>query len=922
MSDILRKIRSSADRLIEFERGGGGARGLPRLHEFLNTEGHRLRIYHRGGASGGKVCAARAFMIDLLMRAVWDACVLEGHGEAGDASELVSLVGLGGYGRCELNPLSDIDLMFLYDTADDVEGGHREGEGLRDRVTSLLYPLWDLGLKVGHAFRDINDCIEIAEADIKTKTALLESRLIAGSEVLFNRFRARFKESCVAGKEQEYLEARLKDQTARRGRHGNSYCLLEPNIKNGCGGLRDFQNLRWMLYFKYHTSSIDELIERGYLGASDLKLLESAYDFLLRLRTELHYQAGRPTDILHKSYQAATAYYLGFVETSHIKRIEDFMGVVYKHLRNVFLISRDVENRLISSGMNGAVPGARSGESGESEFDGFVVAQDRLAYMHPEIFKEDPARLMRVFLYLQKRGISLGHELARLVRDNSSLINMEFRNNVHVRKTFLEILGQRGNVGRILRLMHELGVLGRFIPEFGRLTCLVQHDFYHRYTVDEHTLVCLEELDRVWTAQSPPLNKYAEVLENIDKPYILYLALLLHDAGKAIRGKHHEERSAAIAGRTARRLGLSGADVRKLLFLVGNHLIMANISQRRDLDDPSVIRQFTDHVKSAEQLALLMLHTFTDSKATGSGLWNDFKDTLLWTLYHRSMAMLSGDAGYLRGEEKQKEKTATLVKRMIPEEITGEELKAHFDLMPVRYFRIFDPQQISVHVDMIHEFMKRQLTADNRALEPVIRWQPEPDRGYTVVHICTWDRPGLFSKITGALTAAELSVLGAVIFTRADAIVIDSFMVIDAQTGYLPFERERDKFDESFLKVMAGEIDLDQVVLSRAMGQRPPYRHLQSEPIPTEVFIDNQSAGDRTIIEIQTEDRLGLLYAVSRALSELELDISVAKICTEKGAAIDAFYLRELNGGKVTDSDRLQVLKTTIRLTLDSLRLG
>jgi [protein-PII] uridylyltransferase len=482
-----------------------------------------------------------------------------------------------------------------------------------------------------------------------------------------------------------------------------------------------------------------------------------------------------------------------------------------------------------------------------------------------------------------------------------------------VRETFLAILSQRGNVASILRSMHEVDFLGAYIPEFGKLTCLVQHEFYHQYTADEHTLVCLEQLDRIWESEAPPYNAYAPMFQGLERPYLLYLALLLHDTGKSDGHGDHATVGGNLAMRVAKRLGLDGAATHTLRLVIENHLLMASVSQRRDLDDPAVIRQFATQVQNAETLALLTLHTFADTLATSDKLWNGFKDSLLWGLHHKAMAMLTGGTEFMRAEEKQRELLMEEVQRLMARAFEEDELQAHFAMLPARYFQIHTAREILDDLLLVHRFMRLLVANEESPLAPVVNWHNEPDRAYNAVKVCTWDRAGLFSKIAGSLSAAGLNILTAQIFTRTDDIVLDTFFVNDAKTGSLAGPEQRDKFESVLNKSLTGgDIDFHGLI-SKQRITRPIYQGYAGERIATRIHFDNEASELRTLLEIETEDRIGLLYTISQTLSEVDLDISAAKISTEKGAAIDTFYVREIDGRKVTAPERHRAIERKLR---------
>ncbi len=926
VQDLLKKIEAAAEASLSFSPNATPAEKLARYKNFLKVESHRLKLLHRAGAGGREICQARAVILDALLRHLWNAAKNSLSAEAQKEFPPIALVAIGGFGRAELNPHSDIDFMFLH-----------EGQVAMTKplpylgriIDGVLYPLWDIGLKIGYSVRDLADCVKLANADMQSKTSLIESRLIAGNAALFARFQKLVVQKCVLGYEEKYIAARLEDQATRRAKFGNSACMQEPNVKNGCGGLRDFQNLLWMAFFKYRTRTVRDLQTQEFVTEAERKQLDAAYDFLLRVRTELHYNTNRPQDVLGKNLQPSIATNLGYGDRSPSQRIEKFMRDLYVHMRNVYLTTRTLEQRmaLLSplqtsrlTRLRRLLPGAAPRKMPEP-VDGFLFVNGEIRAANNRVFRDSPRRLMRVFLHAQQRHLTLHPDLAQLIRNQLALVNREFLNDEHVRETFLTILERRGEVAHVLRAMHEVNFLGKYIPEFGRMTCLVQHEFYHQYSADEHTLVCLEQLDKIWEAQEPPYKNYAPIFQSLERPGLLYLALLLHDVGKAApheKGRHAEA-GAALAIRAAKRLQLEPAAAEIVEFLVENHLLMATVSQRRDLDDPTVIRNVARQIGTPERLNLLALLTFADSQGTSDKLWSGFKDSLLWQIHSRAMALLTGGTEFRRASEQARAEVRDLVRELAPQRITDEELDAHFSQLPQRYFEIYTPAQIQDDLELTHRFMHRLILEGQRALAPVTAWIDERDRGYSLVKVCTWDRAGLFGKIAGSLSAAGLNILGAQIFTRADGIALDTFFVNDARTGVLAGAAQREKFSDLLEKVLTGETVDFPALIARQTSARSSYSAYFGERLDTQIYFDNEASEERTLIEIETEDRLGLLYTISQTFTELHLDIAAARIVTERGAAIDSFYVSAVGGGKIVSAARLKEVSARLREAIGKL---
>ena len=916
MTSISAKIAANAARLLPAPSGRKPTEDLSRYKAFLKEESARLKILHRGGAGGLVVCHARAAVMDALIQHGWAA--LQSALPSKGATPRVALVAFGGYGRAELTPQSDIDLMFLHAARLAPQGPAQEA--LAEWTSGLLYLLWDLGLKVGHSVRTVSDCITVANSDNQAKTALLEARRVAGDERLFEELQRRFHAQCVVGHQAEYIQQRLADQAARRNKHGNSAAMQEPNVKQGCGGLRDVQNLQWVVYFKLGLKSLTELEKAEQINAAERKQLEAAYDFLLRTRTELHYAANRPLEVLAANVKPAVASGLGYSERSPRLRVEQFMKDYYTHTRNVHLITRTLEQRLAlvprrASVLDHLNAGLGRRRTRAEQLDGFEIRDTELVAASRDVFKNDPLRLIRVFLHLQQRGLKLHPDLAQLLRHSvaSGLVNRSFMMSAHVRNTLLEILNARGHVAPITRAMHEVGFLGKLLPEFGRLTNLVQHEFYHQYAVDEHTLVCIEKADLVWNSTEEPFHRYNPMMHRLERPYLLYLALLLHDSGKALPGERHEIVGGDLAQRAGNRLHLDPGTIAIFRQLIEMHLAMVQVSQRRDLEDPGVIHQFAAQILDTERLDLLTIHTFADSMGTSDTLWNGFKDSLLRQLYQRTQAVLEGNSDFIRAERLARERLQSDVAEVSPKTFAAEEIQAHFGALPPRYFRVHGPREILRDITLVHRFMHLQLNLqDINALEPVMLWRDQPDRGYTSLHICTWDRPGLFAKLTGALASAGLNILAAQIYTRADGIVLDEFFVADARTGQLADETIRSRFERLAMEILTGNLDPAKALAS-APAYPPRYRSVGDEAIEPSIRFDNHTSDQHTVIDLEAEDWVGLLFRLSSSLYDLGVDIALAKIATERGAAVDTFYVVERGNGKIMEPERLKAIELQLR---------
>ena len=881
---------------------------------FLKAVTLRLRTEHRTGHAGIAIVHARSYMMDQIIEHLFaDLSAL--HAEAIPADAKLAVVAFGGYGRHELNPQSDVDVMILTEKGFKKVGAE---PWLEEFCSSFHTALLDLKLKLGYVTRNIEDCIHFAKQDVKTMTSLIEIRLLAGNGPMLLRLRETILKKCVEGHENKFLSARLVDQQVRRKRYGNTPFMQEPEIKNGCGGLRDYQNLIWMAFFKYRVLTLDDLLKAGHINRAEHRHLSDAYDFLQKVRNEMHYRKNRAEDKLYKSIQPQIAYGLGFKETSPSKRIEAFMQMVYFHMRQIFLLTRQLEESLALDPTPARVPFWRHFLPAKVQdeikpVDGFLFDEAWIKASSWRVFRDQPRRMIRIFLHAQQRGLKVHPGTAQMMRHGLHILKKSFQSDEHAISTFMEILGERGNVGNILRMMHEVGVLGKFLPEFGRLTGMVQHEFFHMYTTDEHTLQCLEHLDRVWEEEGDFHRGYSNLFQDLDHPHLLYLALLLHDAGKSNKKKNrsHSDIGLDLALRVGQRLGLPQAHQKLLAFAVEHHLTMAEISQRRDLESDEEIQAFARLVGNVETLDMLTLLTFCDSMGTSRDLWTGFKDSLLWTLYDRTRQWLNGQTEPRVALEQAKREFSLSLRQRVRQSIPDDEIQAHLNHMPDRYFRNRLLEHMVEDVHLTHRFMWRQISKQDRALEPIVHWRHDRDRGFSMVDLVTWDRPAIFCKFTGALAAAGLNILSARIFSRSDGIVLDSFEVVDAGSGELVRKFKRDKFSTIIKKVLGEAADLDALVEKQI--QTPPlYQMIEPEPFADRVRFDNQRLPSRTVLEVETEDRVGLLYRISKVLNRLELDLSYAKILTEKGAAVDTFYLKNAQGSKITEAAEQETIRKAL----------
>jgi len=867
---------------------------------FRKVEEERLRMWHNAGGGGREIARQRSDMVDILFRELL-AGVVESVGGRGAGSRL-AVVAFGGYGRRELTPFSDMDILFLQSKS----GVDKEIEEI---IRQTLVALWDIGFKIGHATRTIPQAIKKSNEDMVTKTSMLECRYLAGEREIFTTFKERFQKECVVGKESEYISWRLANQAELRIKYGSSVFLQEPNVKNGIGGLRDYQSLLWISHFKLGVMTTAKLVEQKALRENERKSLEAGYDFLLRTRTEMQYLNGRSADALTLQLQGRVATSFEYPQKNILRKVEAFMRDFYSHTRNIHLSSESALGRMK------AVPEAKQSRllaffgtrPRPEKFDGFIVRNGHIEPESRDIFNDDPYRMIRAFHHAQTRVLTFDPELSDLVRRRLQLVNRTFQYARAARETFFAILSRKGEVGAVLRLMHDLGFLGKYLPEFGELDCLVQHEFFHRYTADEHTLVCVEKLDSILFAEEEKFKGYRQIFQKLEDPAILYLALLLHDTGKAANQRNHEEASAVLAHKVARRLQLSSERRRMLLTLVDSHYVLSKMSQTRNLDDPATTEEFSRIVGNRHNLDALMLLTLADGMGTSDQNWSDWKEGLVWSLYRKAAHYLEGGPTALAELQRNRDEQLHGVTRKLGRDFS-DEIEAHFHYMPERYFQMFDADEISAHLRLFRMFFENRRKDESVALAPVFKWLPRLDQGHSEVWVCGWDRPRLLERIAGAFLSAQVNILSADIFTRGDSLALDIFRVSSTRLEPVTNPKDTTRVETRLSDSLAfEEYDFTPLISKDALLRT--YRLSQEVDLPTRITVENSSHPIYTLVDILTPDRLGLLYDLLRAMGEAGAMIELSRITTEMDFAMDSFYITGKDGKKITDPAAIKRLQ-------------
>ena len=903
LRDLATHARESLGPAVEGQLSP--AERMTLYQRFMQVEEQRIRQRHQDGAAGLEVARMRAALIDALVGSIYAAA------RRGRETALppLALVATGGYGRGTLNPRSDVDLLFLLARA-----STKPPKPVQELIQDILYPLWDMGFKVGHASRSIAECVEEARADQENKTALMDARLITGDEDLYGKFLQRFDKECVAKGQEAFFELRRKDLRHRHNKHSHTVFLQEPNVKEGCGGLRDYHNILWVARARLGTTDLGALVERRVITSATRDEIEEAHDFLHRVRNELHYHTGKGTDQLTLQLQGVVANAFGYPQRGILRRTEAFMRDYYRHTRHIYQHTTSLMETFEIEQARVATGGLRSfltfRKRKREEFDGLIAREGRIFPAHAEIFKEDPNRMMRMFQHMQVRGLRLSPPMRRLLAAHWDDIDRPFRYAKANRETFQAILERKGEVAATLRQMHRAGFLGRYLPEFGALDCLVQHEFFHRYTADEHTLRCIEQLDTLLEDERPERRIYRRLFHEIEDPYALYLAVILHDTGRAENVREHIDGSALLASKMCNRLQIHGARRSLIVYLVDNHLTFWRTATTRNLDDPEVIAEFASIVKTRSNLDALLLFTYADSNGTSPDAWSGWKESLMLQLHAATGRFLAeGRAGYARKLDVERGALRDEVIALMRPDY-HEDVDRHFERMPPAAFHYRQPAHIVTQVRTVRHFLQREeSTADPHA--SCIKWIDHPDKGYTEMVVASRDKPLLLEKICCALASEQINILSADLFTRADGIVVNIFRVCTTNFEPVSSLPTRKRFLDTFETILASENHEPERYLKRRQNFLKP-RSDHGITVPVRASVRNDLHPSCTAVEIQALDRIGLLHDLFHTVNRHGWNTAHARICTEKGVAMDTLYITTREGGKIEAQEALDALERDV----------
>jgi [protein-PII] uridylyltransferase len=845
---------------------------------------------------GHAVLSATSFLMDQLIRVLFDFAERYAYPAANpSAAERLGVVATGGFGRGEMAPLSDIDLLFLRPYKQTPRG--------EQIVEFMLYLLWDLGLKVGHATRTVDESIRYADRDQTIRTALLEARYIWGDKELFEELTRSYAAKFLGGDGRDFVEAKLVERDLRHQRMGDSRYVVEPNVKEGKGGLRDLHLLFWIAKYLYRVNEPSELVAKGVLTKGEAQHFERADRFLSTVRCHIHYLTNRADDRLSFDLQREIASRLSYQDRSGSRGVERFMKHYYLHAKIVGDLTRIFVAALEDSSRRKPKLAAFWQSLRPKQLEGFRLDGERLSASSPEMFEKDPVAILRLFHVAQENGLDVHPATLRLITHSIRLVD-RLRTDPEANRLFMAMMTSKHDPETTLRRLNESGVFGRFVPDFGRVVAQTQHDMYHTYTVDEHTIRAIGILAKIENGgykEDHPIS--AEVVHKILSRPVLYLAVLLHDIAKG-RGGDHSVLGADVAMQLGPRLGLSAAETETVSWLVRYHLAMSATAFQRDLMDPKTIESFVAVVQSPERLRLLLVLTVCDIRAVGPNVWNGWKAALLRQLYHAAEALLSG--GTLLGGRAERIKAiqAEVAKRLPGWSDADKE--EHFGRGYAPYWLSFDPATLARQAELV-----RRAEKDKQPL--AIEHRVDPSRAVTEVTIYTLDTHGLFSRLAGAMAISGANIVDAKVFTMANGMALDTFWIQDLEGKPFDGPQRLARLSARVELSLSNRLDIQRELDAQRSSWPKRDRVFTVEP---RVLIDNNASDTFTVLEVNGRDRPGFLHVVTRALTRCSLQIATAHVTTYGERAVDVFYVKDLFGLKVLNADKLRQISETVEQSI------
>ncbi len=858
------------------------------------------RRFLEDGISAIDVTRGNAYLVDQLVRTIHEFALTRVYLAANPTTgEQMALVATGGYGRSELAPYSDIDIMFLLP--------YKLTAHSEQVVEFTLYMLWDLGLKVGHATRSTDEALRMARDDMTIRTSLLEARWLWGNVDLFTEFKSRFNAEIVATTGPEFVEGKLAERDARHERMGDTRYVLEPNIKEGKGGLRDLQTLLWIAKYLYQVEDIKGLIAAGVLTKEDVKQFTKAAKFLWTVRCHLHYHANRPEERLLFGIQEELGIGMGYRDRAGTRGVERFMKHYFLNAKKIGDLTRTLcavlEDQHKKKRMPTWMPSFRLRKK---SIEGFSLESGRLNVSSDAEFSKSPVKLIQLFRLAQKNRLDVHPKALRLVGQNLRRIDAKLRKDRHANDLFIDILTGEEPDMALMRL-NEAGVFGRFVPDFGRVVAQMQYDMYHVYTVDEHTIRAIGIVNGIETMRLEADHPVAcSVIGEVQSRRALYLSVLLHDIAKG-RGGDHSVLGAKVANKLCPRFGLTEWETETVAWLVRYHLIMSNTAFKRDIEDPKTVSDFVEIVQSPERLRLLLILTVADIRAVGPSVWNEWKAGLLRELYWRAQEVMSGGSNLARRTER-----VALAKRQLSEQLTHwdpAEIGHHLDRGQDRYWLLLGTDAHVRHAELI----KSTAAADNGF---AITIRAEPERDVSEITVYAPDHPGLFAAIAGVMALSGASIVDAKIQTMNDGMALDTFWVQNIKGKAFGDGQDFVRFRARVEDAIKGKINPKRE-LAKARKSALPGR-ARAFKVPPRVLIDNKASQNHTVIEINGKNRQGLLFDLTACLTDCGLQISSAHISTYGERVVDVFYVKDVFGLKVVNDPKIKSTRGRLLKVFDS----
>ena len=836
-----------------------------------------------------KAISSYAFLTDCLVTSAWKfATEIQFPSHNPTEAEKLSIISVGGYGRREMAPFSDVDLLFLTP--------YKMTPWSENVIETVLYLLWDLKLKVGHSSRSIKDCLRLGSEDYTIRTAMLEHRFVCGDINLASQLNDKLWKNLFSGTAKDFISAKLKERENRHEKHGQRY-MVEPNVKEGKGGLRDLQSLYWIAKYVYQTQNISDLVDLNVFRSDEYLQFEQAEEFLWAVRCQMHHLADRAIEQLSFDLQVEVASAMGYHDSRDQRAVEIFMQDYFRHATRVGDLTRIFLTSLEAVHAKDEPLLERIFKRKPKIDNDYIVIHNRLAIKSEKEFLTNPINLLKLFSEALRTGLLIHPNAMRLVSANLAMVNNEFRASTEAQQIFLELLLKHGNPERALRRMNELGFLAKFIPEFEPIVAMMQFNMYHSYTVDEHTIQCLKTLAQIEKSELvEELPIASSILKDGVNRKVIYIALLLHDIGKG-RSDDHSILGAKIAKQVSPRLGLNKQETETVEWLVRYHLLMSDMAQKRDISDPRTVRDFAKAVQSVKRLNLLTVLTVCDIRSVGPDTWNNWKATLIRQLYAETKAILEQGAEALNRENRMTEAKKALREKL--SEWDNKDIK-------IETGRHYPPYWQGFQVDAQFAFAKllRNLGAD----EIKIELTPDTDRDATRICFALSDHPGIFSRLAGALALVGANVVDARSYTSKDGFATAAFWIQDGDGS--PYNQARfSRLRRMIEKTLSGE-----VITREAIKERDKFKKREKAfKVPTSVTFDNEGSEIYTIIEVDTRDRPGLLFDLTRTLANMNVYIASAVIATYGEQVVDSFYVKDMFGLKFYSESKQKKLEQNLR---------